>query len=48
MANGPLSLMIGTDLYTGFALSGLVELPAVGITYIAIESIGNIAKMKCG
>jgi len=32
---------IGTDLYTGFALSGLVELPAVGITYIAIERIGR-------
>jgi len=32
---------IGTDLYTGFALSGLVELPAVVFCYLAIERYGR-------
>jgi len=32
---------IGTDLYTGFALSGFVEVPAVLLSYLAIQQIGR-------
>jgi len=32
---------IGTDIYTGTALSGAVELPAVFLTYIAVEHLGR-------
>merc|ERR1719369_2457748 len=32
---------IGTDLYTGFALSGLVEMPAVVLSYMAIQKMGR-------
>jgi len=32
---------IGTDIYTGTALSGAVEIPAVLLTYYAIESYGR-------
>jgi len=32
---------IGTDIYTGSALSGLVELPAVFFTYLAIQHAGR-------
>lgn len=32
---------IGTDLYSGLALSGIAELPAIVLSYLAIEKIGR-------
>jgi hypothetical protein len=33
--------LLGSDLYTGVALSGAVELPAVFLTYIVIQRAGD-------